>query len=189
MKERPIIFTGESVRAILDGRKSQTRRVMKPQPEVVAHNPSINQDVYMYKRHTWFADEPTKASYAPCPYGIPGDRLWVKETWQDMGNNDEHGPAIVYRATMPNFEGWSSPLYMPRWASRITLEVVNVRVERVQEISHEDAIAEGLSCYHENYQCALSDYQELWNKLNAGRGYPWASNPWVFVIEFRRAMP
>lgn len=143
-----------------------------------------------------------------CPYGVPGDRLWVKETWGKSLHSegyDENGYEVVricpaykadgmYRCGKPaNPEiPWWSPIFMPRWASRLTLEVTGVRVERLQKISEADAKAEGvqLSCGQSeknDYPNYKRSFHQLWDKLNAQRGYPWASNPWVWIVEFRKA--
>lgn len=172
MKERGIIFTGESVRAILDGRKTQTRRVCLGARE-------------QSTAHDW---HPSR-----CPYGVPGDRLYVKETWAQS----EATAGIVYRADAETVEGvykWRSSMFMPRWASRITLEVVAVRVERLQEIIEADAKAEGVTpfeydpegdCWTDSKDVHRSAFEYLWDSINRERA-PWASNPWVFVISFRR---
>lgn len=218
-KERPIIMTGDSVRAILAGRKTQTRRVVKfhqwtevPVASVVEHGPSFaDSDA---NEQEWSADHRKSngdiyvEQHLLCPYGLVGDRLWVRETWREMRGGTD------YRTDYPdrvNFR-WNSPIHMPRWASRITLEIVGVRVERLQEISAEDARAEGLLvAWRQMSTTASSDpvqswrtspdvlgegsefpshkdaFAELWNAINTKRGYPWASNPWVWVIEFKVA--
>jgi hypothetical protein len=183
-KERPIIFSGPMVRAILDGSKTQTRRVMKPQP--LSAGPGV------------------------CPYGRIGDRLWVRETWNTV-NPEGEPTSILYKADgsvmyrpFPSAEAgwkaeqdaesldaqrWNTPIFMPRWASRITLEVTDVRVERVQEISEEDAKAEGVKPdpnerpYVEDFR---EDFEHLWDSINAKRGHSWESNPWVWAITFRK---
>jgi len=176
MKERPIIFSDEMVRAILAGEKTQTRRVMKPQPVNLV-------DAIQWEK---------------CPQGIPGDRLWVRETWAAPGYLDHRKPSdiedwnpILYRADgfiARQFEvGWSwhafmfgrwrPSVFMPRWASRINLEIVNVRVERLQDISEEDAKAEGCK--------GIKEFRATWGRINAKRGYGWESNPYVWVIEFQ----
>lgn len=198
MKERPIIFSAPVVRTVLEGRKTQTRRVVKRQPN-----------------GTRGAMELT-LSPPPCPYGEPGDRLWVKETWQDWcplwnghwcGCGDKKQKAarhrVVYRADdeeaqQINGSGplrWRSPIFMPRWASRLTLEVTEVRVQTVQEISDEDALAEGVSwgpgVQESNIrkwgtqQTARMRFADLWDSINEKRGYSWESNPWVWAISFR----
>lgn len=186
-KERPILFSGEMVRAILDGRKTQTRRVMMPQPNPITGTP-VRGKVYT---SGWFEDGPAPDYvYKLCPYGQTGDRLWVRETWADCD-------PIRFRADLfrglwkDNDQVWKPSIFMPRWASRITLEVLRVRVERVQDISEVDAKAEGvdLSCgpmVHSDYPNYKRTYHQLWDSINVKRGYPWASNPWVWVIEFRR---
>lgn len=235
MKERPIIFSSEMVRAILEGRKTQTRRVIKPQPwsilegwpyvdnpiEVVDHETKRVKTIYSDEKMNRFVKK------AVCPYGQPGDRLWVRETciytppcWADSENDynirdDKGGGRIItYLAdqkpgAVENAKDYHlrvrPSIHMPRWASRITLEVVNVRVERVQEISGQDAIAEGVdwkTCPQEidprgaflmvKGEAAMTrvdyrgGYAKLWDSINAKRGYSWLSNPWVWVIEFRR---
>lgn len=159
MKERPILFSGPMVRAIREARKTQTRRVVK----------EIDPDEFVSSNE---ADNLALC----CPYGAVGDRLWVRETWQ--GNQGD----IRYGAdgdSLHGYNGWRPSIFMPRWASRITLEVTGVRVERVQEISEEDAQAEGVA-----HRC---DYKVVWDAIN-GKKYPWSSNPWVWVIEFKRAV-
>jgi len=227
MKERPILFSGPMVRAILEGRKTQTRRVLKPQPawEAVG-KPSIDFDSKVWRV---FINEGKYAGWTTtpwwnCPYGQPGDRLWVRESFAlvDTGRNcvayraDEQAFECMYDNSSEwppigvasigghycAFEGpWKPSIYMPRWASRITLEVVSVRVERVQDISEEDAASEGCSGKDHittkggfgPFACEVSglartakaSFRNLWDSINAKRGYSWASNPWVWVIEFR----
>jgi len=157
MKERPILFSGEMVRAILDGRKTQTRRVIKPQPmklDTAQWFPGPPGDKRNAKH---YANESHLRKGLPidfCPYGIPGDRLWVRETWRTdkLGEGEypvRKGQWIEYRATPdippPTYPGrWRASIHMPRWASRIDLEITDIRVERVQDISEKDAIAEGV---------------------------------------------
>lgn len=168
MNERPIIFSGPMVRAILDGRKTQTRRVVKLNASGRAQR----------KGRNWHLADPE--CVLACPYGVPGDRLWVRETWQD-------GNGGIYYATDGNTAApWKPSIYMPRWASRITLEVVSVRVERLNEIGEEDAIAEGSQCA--GVPASLTNrgaFAKLWDSINA-KTHPWASNPWVWVVEFKR---
>lgn len=178
MKERPIIMTAESVRAILDGRMTMTRRVVKPQPSDIRRSPFVPSGI-----------EDNHGYEIKLAYGIPGDRLWVRETWAYIGKEPETD--TVYKADgcwsdKPDWK-WQSPRFMPRWASRLTLEVLNIRVERVQEISEEDAIAEGME-FIPVKQATWSNrqsYSLLWDTLHAKRGYPWVSNPYVWVIDFK----
>lgn len=196
MKERPIIFSAPMVKAILEGRKSMTRRIVKPQPEYRESKSLLGH--YATWANGWNIDDPIglKAFVDGCPYGGPGDRLWVKETF--MGTKD----CLSYRATDPRqviefgFDRWTPSIYMPRWASRITLEIVSVRVERVKEISEEDADKEGFGgdfphrIFPElfNPDCGHLSMQEcfaaLWESIH-GPG-SWERNDWVWVIEFRR---
>lgn len=189
--ERPILFSGAMVRAILDGKKTQTRRVVKPQPPA-----DWVPSPWPYDGAAW--------SDRRCPYGAPGDRLWVRETWAPISPDEERRPIrecrIEYRADTsaarpggwdedtddPEAARWRPSIHMPRWASRLTLEVTGVRVERVQDISEDDARAEGVYPYADNPR---RFFQELWNSINGARGYGWNSNPWVWVVEFRRVAP
>jgi len=167
MKEQPILFSSEMVKTILDGRKTQTRRVIKPQP-----NSGVRQSPFVKS-----GLEDGHGREIKCPYGQPGDLLWVKETW-----NGTQGEGVAYRATNPEMNGepWKSSRFMPRWASRITLEIVNIRVERLQEIKPLDAVAEGM----DPDRHSVIEFRNLWNAINGKRGYGWDINPWVWVIEF-----
>ncbi|HEU4641259.1 MAG TPA: hypothetical protein VFS44_02310 [Gemmatimonadaceae bacterium] len=247
VRERPVLMTGPMVRAILDGRKSQTRRPLKPQPDggldftpgPVTHFQRLGIEVRT-GRSSWGAvsgDRPINAFRVgrdsikddiECPYGAPLDRLWVRETWQDWcplwsgawcgcGSKEmvaeTHRPA--YRAT-PDERGepkrWRPAIHMPRWASRITLEITDIRVERVQDISEDDARAEGARRFDDipdshpygqggrwsmgrpasSDEClgsARFAFANLWNALNAARGLGWDENPWCWVISFRRVTP
>ncbi|MFF6477675.1 hypothetical protein ACET4O_23870 [Pseudomonas aeruginosa] len=224
-RERPILFNEQMVRAILEGRKTVTRRVMKPQPDFLGsmvdpNTPFKTLDAGLHARIT-------------CPYGEPGDRLWVRETWTDV--NMCGAPALAYRADEdirdlmeePGFlddrgafnyddprvkpypfacwyaeldqARWRPSIHMPRWASRILLEITAVRVERLQDISEEQALAEGVCgepCDHARQACAdigcwgdtaKGAFGFLWESLN-GEG-SWAANPWVWVVEFKRVTP
>jgi hypothetical protein len=189
VKERPILFRGEMARAILDGRKVQTRRIVKPQPEDAGFG--RNAVVCPYRTGTqwplayyemrgscWNSSDPLR-----CPYGQPGDRLWVRETWSQPGGqlryraDGDRGSWDVWK--------WVPSIHMPRWASRITLEIVSVRVERLWSISRGDAIAEG--CPRRRDTGGTSPvvwFHELWESIN-WKG-SWSVNPWVWVIEFKR---
>jgi len=184
MKERPIIFSSEMVRAIiLDGRKTQTRRVVRL--------PSWFQAI------TYVDDAQYKDCIerrVKCPYGGIGERLWCKETFIKCEEPDDDGNYIIYyRADYPNdktFGPCKPSIYMPRWASRITLEITGVRVERIQDITEEDAKAEGCEIGHgltdDSPFFAREAFQKLWDSINAKRGYGWNENPWVFVISFKK---
>lgn len=190
MKETPIIFSSEMVSAILGRHKTQTRRVIKP----------TNETRWLVSPELEWADSyvtnPDNGLINYCPYGKKGDQIWVRETWRVNGNEHDYAIAskdeVFYKVSEPwNTEPkWKPSIFMPRWASRIQLEVEGVRVERLQDISESDAMAEGVQyclvpehhgCYGNEAICAFSD---LWDQINAQRGYSWASNPWVWVIEF-----
>lgn len=230
MKERPIIFCGEMVEAILKGKKTQTRRIVGPQP--IAYGKSSyggTRSGWVWRPDTlnrsWNDDDAdpyrckeiaTVAMAGECPYGQVGDRLWVRETFAQCGTvMDERIAYIAYRADaeltatskfypqivpsnksfLKTLRKWRPSIHMPRWASRITLEITNIRVERVQDIktggylTKSDVQKEG--CPFDNKPELLgSDEEEwfikLWNSINAKRGYSWESNLWVWVIEFKR---
>lgn len=236
MTERPILFTAPMVRAILDGRKTQTRRVVKGIPD-----DAILPEFYGYNARDglknslgWFVAEAgdlwpcNEEDRILCPYGQPGDRLWVRETFSidamcgyHHDNQSYSAYEIVYRAggskdiewtggrdtedpycrSYDTQRGdWQPSIYMPRWASRITLEITGVRIERLQDISEEDALAEGIQpdpCggFHteDGRHFHAADPREsfgmLWDSVNEKRGFPCASNPWVWVLEFRRVQP
>lgn len=219
-KERPILFSCEMVRAILDGRKTQTRRVVTDRV--------LNK--CMPSRHPSFAFD----AVTLCPYGVPGDRLWVRETWKCSWWGEGEPERIAYKAggktqeiryaesvsydlwsermaeggaddlekagwkvgeddifrhedcnrVAANDLRWRPSIVMPRWASRITLEVTDVRVERLQDISEGDVWAEGAiesGEFEEGYS-AVGFFRELWESIN-GEG-SWDANPWVWVIDF-----
>lgn len=204
MNEKPILFKADMVRAILDGRKTQTRRILKVQPDeyAVMAGPGTCELVHDS------SEEMFNSEQLACPYGHPCDRLWVRETWRHLdggavydaagGIVDSFEPETIYRASKPNSYGpWRPSIHMPRWASRIQLEITGIRVERLQDISEEDAIAEGIEvdeCGHAirkddqvAWGSAKGAYAELWESIN-GPG-SWDVNPWVWVIEFRRIKP
>jgi hypothetical protein len=198
MTDRPILFSGPMVRALLEGRKTQTRRVLKPQPEGPQHRL-----VHVGEGFARF-DDNRLGKYDIGTRFTPGDRLWVKETWRGSKVADELKPSqlagpglsrIWYEADRDNCDrhGKLRPsLFMPRWASRLTLMVTDVRVERLQDISEVDAIAEGAPrCgmddegrFYEGvpgatYRCG---YAGLWDHIN-GSG-AWDANPWVVAVTF-----
>lgn len=228
MKERPIIFSASMVRAILEGRKTQTRRMVHVKglrnPEDMeaggfwncwqSHHPDGLSP--RNEHHHWqYGDDWTRENYQA------GQRLWVRETWCPLDDDHRSDPSkpkdwlytgamghphrnqCAYKASGSN-DGdsercrkelgykWRSPIHMPRWASRITLEVTDVRVQRVQEISEDDAIAEGckgLRHYPEVGGWLIPpqvEYRDLWDSIH-GPG-SWASNPWVWAITFRRVV-
>ena len=187
--ERPILFSAPMVRALLAGTKTQTRRKYKPRMpapyEVVDEGPDGKPWPFYEHPETMTNYEPV-----PCPYGVPGDRLWVRETFFEIPDG------VFYRATDPTWDEerentrvkWKPSIFMRRRQSRLTLEVTDVRVERVQDISAADAVAEGvLHGFGEgvaaNVPRAL--YRELWGEINGADS--WAANPWVWVVSFRRA--
>ena len=185
MKERPIIFSGPMVRAILDGRKTQTRRVVKQQPSISSQSEaawwSDSEQRWLESRHM--------PVHWPCPYGQPGDRLWVRETWAKPG---EVGDYTEYRADNDDPLGakWRPSIHMPRHVSRLTLEVTGVRVERLQEIKPEEALSEGCGMRGSSTDApfnAIRDFKLLWDSINAKRGHSWESNPWVWIVEFEVA--
>ena len=173
MKERPMLFSGPMVRAILDGRKTQTRRIIKPQPKFVPR--------WLDEGH-WYG--------LRCPYGEPGDRLWVRETWAAPHKYDALPPRLIpvgtnihYRSTWEGPCGlrWRPSIHMPRWASRVTLEITNIRAERLHKISEKDCEAEGIPMLQGGITIG---FLELWESIN-GPG-SWKINPWVWVLEFAR---
>ncbi len=250
MKEHPILFFCEMVRAIIEVRMVQTRRVIshksvQPESEIIRHTDPLLWQVFNGRTGNL-------PDIIKCPYGKPGDRLWVRETWNEYecredGYDDDFKVAVCYKASYDEqldgsaeMQGavkwyevdeiifdkffhkieqyeicgdkWHPSIHMPRWASRITLEVTNVRVERVQSISEEDAIAEGIEWRESSYCDDAQDYwrdypvpdsrkwadfgffegdpiasfHTLWDSIYAARGYGWDTNPLVWVIEFRR---
>ncbi len=211
VKERPIIFSAPMVRAILAGAKSQTRRVVKGAPAEWA---PVQPQVYsptVIDRHGYEQPGPTAYGagnadgecWIRCPYGQPGDRLWVREAWGEPWHHAQ--PRCFYRASddgwmgsHPDFDGWRPSIHMCRWASRITLEITSARVERLQAISEADAAAEGVTPKWEpgfsgrlmealggfSFRPAASAYADLWESLH-GPG-SWDANPWVWVVEFKR---
>lgn len=201
MKAKPIIFDGESVRAILENRKTLTRRVIKPQPES-----DLYWNAVVVGGNGGWTDR--HGDSWSCPHGEPSDRLWVRETWGAVSPHEDLAPleecTIEYRADKPNdpYPGgwpaeeareypdaprWQSPIHMPRWASRITLQITDVRVERLQEITDDDALAEGVDRTNSSIPTyPIQRFQRRWDSLNAKNGWPWESNPWIWVIQFKR---
>ena len=240
MKERPILFSGPMVCAILEGRKTQTRRVVKPQPhrvyDIAGATFDASDGVWAWHDST---EKICNLRRFACPYGKHGELLWVKEAWRYAGWSDDGEPKIEYAAggsawpKVPEerLDGvldiwaalsaadnraidrvsadrrWRSPIHMPRWASRLTLKITGVRVQRAQQITLDDAISEGVRevtkdgvvkkfCVYDRGDMssvpwqdmprdAVSCYRTLWDSIN-GKSHPWASNPWVWVVEFKR---
>ena len=236
MEERPIIFNAEMVKAIMEGRKTQTRRVVKPQPpphhweDHPYHYISLklldtDSGYSMRFQHILCGIDSDCPFWVTCPYGKPGDRLWVRETWTMAGGPDGTYDAApndgrpcwpddlpvqhraFYRATEPGVDveefGWTPSIHMPRWASRISLEITDIRVERVQDISdhgpQNDCTAEGV--FHAGLyvptmverkgegfsSCEKMMFRNLWDSINGQKpGRAWADNPWVWVVSFKR---
>lgn len=208
MKERPILFSGEMVRAILEGRKTQTRRVIKEANDDIdiSHVSTEFHSMREYRDGSYRAvfdfDGCLNAFSIKCPYGRPGDRLWVRESFscankfgdtqrpRDFGKHEPRYTA--YRASAPkevaHLNKWRPSIHMPRWASRIILEITGIRVERVQNIIPEDAIREGYPFDAEEAtgpETYIEWFRTLWNSINIQRGYGWNINPWVWVVGFR----
>lgn len=219
VKERPILFSGPMVRALLDGRKTQTRRTVKPMPKWAAKFPICKPEGMAAGHQIWWWDgEFDRVGVAQdCPYGKPGDRLWVKETWRPTTSLHPWDLDVKYRAdgalrtikdgefgdrdwTMPKAAatGNVSPLFMPRWACRLVLEITEVRLERLQDISDReqpnDCIAEGV--FADDFTGKAVDWLErgfssiercrfhdLWTSINGAES--WDANPWVWVVSFR----
>lgn len=227
MKERPVIFNGEMVRAILDGRKTQTRRVMKPQPEPCYRGghwwPSNAFKTMLHIEEQMQNGQGGWKGLAgdACPFGQVGDRLWVRETFMDLTGTGIEATTgkfegLAYRADTPAGSygdevrkdyglKWTPSLHMPRKACRILLEITAVRVERLNDISEEDAKAEGVRAIGNNfgnspaycdyllpnlddaaewYNRASDSFKSLWKSIYGAES--WRANPWVWVIEFRR---
>ncbi|EPX3097459.1 TPA: hypothetical protein L9Q10_001081 [Klebsiella pneumoniae] len=199
MKERGMIFNGEMVRALLSGRKTQTRRIIK---DCTVGRDQISKFIQIEKKFIGcYPEDVPELIRECCPYGIPGDRIWVRETW------NKYGGLLTYRADHDWIDDmrketvctakWVPSIHMPRWASRILLEITDVRVERLNAISEEDARAEGiidggcLNCGEpEPCGCANPEpdaadaFAYLWQSIYGQES--WNANPWVWVIEFKR---
>lgn len=221
MKERPILFSGPMIRALLAGTKTQTRRVVKGAPEGWAPIGPETFSPTVINRHgnlepgpaTFGAGNADGDRWICCPFGAPGARLWVREAWRTQPLFDDQKPSNLPKAAAIRYEadealrvyslagyglcvdGKLRPsMFMPRWASRITLEVTEVRVERLQDISEADALAEGVErCISDTSLVARSlvngsmhadRFAKLWESIN-GPG-SWDANPWVWVVSFRR---
>jgi hypothetical protein len=196
MKERPILFSGPMVRAILEGRKTQTRRMIKPEPDSVFGDEGINIPVKDLVRSHEVDYCLPKWKTIQCKYGQPGDRLWVRETWRK--NPFPTGWPWEYRESAeedmtPTDGPWKPSIHMPRVASRIVLEIEDVRIERLHEITNSDAWDEGAQPYKtmRNGAPAMSTtrdaFEWIWRDINGAAS--WDANPWVWVITFKRIEP
>jgi hypothetical protein len=197
VKERPILFSAPMVRAILAGQKTQTRRIVNPRYSWEVDDSEGVNKVY-YPCYVTGEPEPMEV---PCPYGDVGERLWVRETHyvERAGYQDGTDRFILYKATDDHapVSKWTPSIHMPRFASRINLEIVEVAVQRVREISREDAIAEGIFLNDNDWWDAgnglrgeLSPeaaFRELWASINGSES--WTNNPWVWVIKFKKLSP
>lgn len=202
MKEHGMIFNAEMVRALLDGRKTQTRRPIKPQPELTSGS-GFSWNGAVYGAGSNARETNRNFAHTKCPYGKPGDRIWVRETFR-VHSRATDVATLVYRANEKNSwteqthrvpvaacnkpvspEKWTPSLHMPRWASRILLEITDVRVERLNDISEENAKAEGAPT-----ECSVIGdkhflgFRTLWKSIYGEDN--WQVNPWVWVIEFKR---
>lgn len=212
MKERPILFSGAMVRALLAGTKTQTRRAIKlphmnplgawEPMEVGGPNGGRLRDGSTIPAQQSIWHTRTGDSLL-CPYGQPGDRLWVREAFAWSKDDPARCEFVAYRAThgFPNGPKWKPSIHMPSWASRITLEITEVRVERLQDISEADAKAEGIKAmgveadggWHteggRHFHCTdpRQSYYSLWESIN-GPG-SWGANPWVWTVSFKRIKP
>jgi hypothetical protein len=214
MKEKPIFFSTEMVQAILDGKKTQTRRVIKPRYRNDEAGFEVSIGVKYGDRRVHIIDKEggMTRDYSP-PYKV-GDILWAREAWRvsHLGTGSGDWAGIVYKTGKSKtididekeilyFAGktiWQSPIFMPKRAARIFLEVKSVRVERLQDISEADAMAEGvearfevdLATFIDKAKPIISTYRigfkHTWDSINSKRGYSWNSNPWVFVYEFEK---
>lgn len=204
MKERPILMSAPMVRATLAGTKTQTRRLVKPTMTAPRVAPATmypwlidgEQETDDHGLPCWVGEHPaypTGMKWFSCPYGQPGDHLWVRETFARKADTADcawyAADFVDHRAAGASMRlRWRPSIHMPRWASRLDLEITAVRVERVRDISHEDAIAEGFPNV-EGQTWGRLGFSQLWDAVYAARGYGWAVNPWCWVVEFRRVQP
>ena len=193
MKEYPILFSTEMVRAILEGRKTQTRRVIKPQPYF--ENTHFGTRTHLAWITSSFRTLEEIAQY--CPYGQSGSKLWLRETFCQVCYKKDSVKDVCYKEDLDvehmacKLVKFAPSIHMFRWASRITLEITDIRVQRLQEISEEDAIAEGTQSVTElkgkHVQATWTErqaYKNIWDSIN-GKTHPWSSSPWVWAITFK----
>lgn len=197
MKDKPILFSTPMVKAILEGRKTQTRRIIKLTEFRKSDTKGYNWQ-FRDKRALWNDVNTDLLLSKFCPYQI-GQTLWVRETWC-IDTDGFHYKADNNYIALKELGGWKPSIFMPKEACRLFLKVTNIRVERLQDISLEDCIAEGISsawtkedgkrtdlCWSGNTIRPEKEYfHQLWNFINEKRGYPWESNPYVWGIEFKR---
>lgn len=212
MKETPILFIAPMVRAILDGRKTQTRRIMKPQPQfLTGRGNRIYANCDFKKSWEDIPGTGEGSGLQDCPFGAVSDRLWVRETWRPKTHNFPTGWKYEYRATAeqdltPTDGSWKPSIFMPRDACRIRLEITDIRVERLNDISEADAISEGIESFrpvpgdgfpetlykrYSNVGGRPGDwithpelsFRSLWEKINGP--VSWAQNPYVWVVKFK----
>ncbi|EQB8080735.1 hypothetical protein ACYRDJ_003111 [Yersinia enterocolitica] len=191
MNEKPILFNSEMVNAILSGRKTQTRRVMKDQPEVIPPEDECGVPGYWIPYNAGKTMVRNEMMTIACPLGMRGDQLWVREEFA-AGLCTES--TLAYRATHKTEdleEGWGETIkwtpsiHMPRWASRINLLITGIRVERLNDISDADASAEGCKISSmQSGECLSDMFARLWKSIYGDES--WLANPWVWVIEFER---
>lgn len=187
-REKPILFSAPMVRAILSGAKTQTRSVVKG----LHQHSELTAPMWAAADEAVFIDgsNPVRGEtvLARCSYGAPDDRLWVRESFRlSAWSTEVHYPASLSDYDVREKGPWKPSIHMPRWASRITLDVLSVRVERLQAITEADAIAEGVTHGEDQEGFDHRDlFMHLWQKIN-GKKHPWESNPWVWVVTFKRA--
>ena len=183
--EHPILFSDAMVRAILAGTKCQTRRVVRHQHCV---EEIVNSVTYLH--HSKCQGACDYDCSPASPYGERGHRLWVRECWAVSGHYS-NGPRYEYRAAPADGQdqrcvmGWKPSIHMPRAACRLVLEVEAVRIERLQDISDDDVMAEGMQSVLINSHDFRGAFIDLWDSINADRGHSWESNPWVWVVSFK----
>jgi hypothetical protein len=193
--DRPIIFSTEMVRAILEGRKTQTRRVIKTQPPNKKYRLctllATTGDCKNVNKFHWAHVENNnivadQEIYFKCPYGKIGDLLYVREAWGWYTEKQgDYLPKIIYKASSTeNFVKWKPSIHMPKKYARLWLEIVGIKVERLQDITVEDIHSEGIG-WDDQYGC-LPNFVKLWDSINKKRGFGWDVNPWVWVIEFKK---